>query len=368
MNCEYYRDLIFQKLDGEISPEDESSLKAHLDECEQCKIDYLELSQIENILQEQKMLDMPEGFSEALINKIRGGSKKKKKFIKPYFTIAAACVLLVVALCSNAFDTLLSGDKGLQDNSAPSTIENQTNSQKQLIGDFSLNDEKDSNQKGSDTNQTQQSKDSEPQQDNEDLKDSSGPEQSGATYYHRSIPESENQQTGDTKQAQTEKNAQPNESATNDAPDNASDALNSNTSGNIASSGGGGSSGASEPSGVQEENTGTEPQTPANGINLQGEDDNYDTIGAPQSSNSFAPAPDNPQSSYYAVASFSISSGEVDVVLNHFANVQIEPLVFEFSKEEFKNLCTWLDEKGLSYQVELSNENSETVLVLITAK
>jgi len=111
--CERYIDLIFSKIDGEISPEDNAELSEHLLKCPECRAEYDALMRLEYTLQNIPKYEVPETFASAVTDKIRVNPKgKKKRGYKPYFSLAAACVVIVVMLCFYVFDGRLDdGDK-----------------------------------------------------------------------------------------------------------------------------------------------------------------------------------------------------------------------------------------------------------------
>jgi hypothetical protein len=139
VSCEFYKELIFKKLDNYINDDEEKLLLEHLKMCGECQSDYTKLHEIEDILQQQDMIDVPESFSGAVIDRIKH-PVKKRFFFKPVFTVAAACIILVIAFYSHAFETLLSGGNIVQKQNTQTqySLSGDADKEKQNVSDAQL--------------------------------------------------------------------------------------------------------------------------------------------------------------------------------------------------------------------------------------
>lgn len=99
MACDSKIDLIFKKIDGEITPEEDKLLSAHLRECDDCRCDYEKLTKIENVLLSIPEREIPKTFKTAVADKLRVNPKNKRRFgFRPLFTGLAACIVLALVV------------------------------------------------------------------------------------------------------------------------------------------------------------------------------------------------------------------------------------------------------------------------------
>ncbi|MBR2743534.1 MAG: zf-HC2 domain-containing protein [Clostridia bacterium] len=116
MACEDFITLIFKKIDGEISPEEDARLTEHMNGCETCREEFSELSALEETLLSLPEYDVPPSFAAEVTKKLRTqGAKIHKPRFKPYFSIAAACIVLVVVLFYNMIDGTLYKKNSIED-------------------------------------------------------------------------------------------------------------------------------------------------------------------------------------------------------------------------------------------------------------
>jgi len=95
MNCNEIRELISSMLDHELSAEDSAVVTEHLAECPECMRVFEAFHAISVSLEELE--DVPEGFTEAVMHKIKNPAPVKKR--RPgYLRLAglAACLALVI--------------------------------------------------------------------------------------------------------------------------------------------------------------------------------------------------------------------------------------------------------------------------------
>lgn len=103
-SCERFIDLICQSLDGSLALEDQQALQQHLEECPECRQLSQELSEIRLELHSWEEQEVPEGFAEGVMSRIRAEEQKPK--IVPIwkhsqfkmFGSIAACALICVGI------------------------------------------------------------------------------------------------------------------------------------------------------------------------------------------------------------------------------------------------------------------------------
>lgn len=67
-DCKYYESLINKRLDGDISPEENSDLNNHLAVCDPCRDELVSFEIVRSLLDQTstEQVDVPEGFFEAM--------------------------------------------------------------------------------------------------------------------------------------------------------------------------------------------------------------------------------------------------------------------------------------------------------------
>lgn len=103
MNCDSYLELLSARLDGELTETEERELEAHLGSCPACRAAEAQLAALRTAFAGLKELPAPEGFAQAVMERVRGAGPHKMVplFRRPLFkTLAglAACGLLAVGL------------------------------------------------------------------------------------------------------------------------------------------------------------------------------------------------------------------------------------------------------------------------------
>lgn len=126
MTCNEIRELISSMLDHELSPEDSAVVTEHLAECPECMRVFEAFHAISLSLEELE--DVPEGFTEAVMHRIKSPAPIKKR--RPvYLRIAslAACVAIILFTSSQFVTTHLhSDDRLIQDTAQYARIAHQT--------------------------------------------------------------------------------------------------------------------------------------------------------------------------------------------------------------------------------------------------
>ena len=108
MDHAYYEELIGAAADGELSPEEEAALRAHLEQCESCRAFYQAVRAVSGTLAADEPA-LPENFTENVMRAVRAQAAapseqpKKKGLIIPmrvknFATVAAAILILVGGL------------------------------------------------------------------------------------------------------------------------------------------------------------------------------------------------------------------------------------------------------------------------------
>ena len=110
MNCEYFRELISARLDGELSHEEEQRLTEHLAGCPSCREIAERLAELKDTIGMEKPEAMPIKLEKAILdNTVRKPIRKSslKKFAGGYYRIpkglAWAALVLFILLAVNSF-------------------------------------------------------------------------------------------------------------------------------------------------------------------------------------------------------------------------------------------------------------------------
>ena len=103
--CDRVLTLLNEYIDGELNADDAEFVRAHIEDCADCKKAYLELLEIEKLFDEASK-EVPDGFLDSVMAKISDEKKKtvKTKKVIPHFAfkfggvaLAAAVMLTVIA-------------------------------------------------------------------------------------------------------------------------------------------------------------------------------------------------------------------------------------------------------------------------------
>ncbi|MGO5023768.1 anti-sigma factor family protein [Lawsonibacter sp. LCP25S3_G6] len=103
MACQHYYELISQRLDGELTWEEEQELESHLADCPSCRALAEQLSGLHEDFSALEEIPAPEGFAQGVMDRIRMEETKKviPLFRRPQFKAAAglaACLVLCAGL------------------------------------------------------------------------------------------------------------------------------------------------------------------------------------------------------------------------------------------------------------------------------
>ena len=103
MSCSEYLELISLYFDNEIDIDDEQRLFDHIEKCPKCKQEFEDMKNILGTLKDTPMIDLPDGFHDELIDKLRDtkiveiSSKfNQRKVWKKYTALAASFVAIFV--------------------------------------------------------------------------------------------------------------------------------------------------------------------------------------------------------------------------------------------------------------------------------
>lgn len=109
-DCKKFQDLISQKLDGELSEQEELELDAHLGSCPSCRT-LLEI--YSSVFTDEELIEPPSALSENVMSQIRAQKKNTSKnrhiFIR-YAAGIAACIALAIFAAPRLFTGSKSDD------------------------------------------------------------------------------------------------------------------------------------------------------------------------------------------------------------------------------------------------------------------
>ncbi len=121
MNCDECKEKLSLYIDGMLSEEEEKAIVAHLDLCETCHEEYKTLTGIISLLKSSKEVELPKGFHENLIRRMKQEQKvrpiKTKRF-KWEYPAGLVATLLVGFM---AFGGHFTGNKSSATSEAPMT-------------------------------------------------------------------------------------------------------------------------------------------------------------------------------------------------------------------------------------------------------
>lgn len=111
VKCEKLLEMISPYLDGELQEEEKEEFLAHLEQCPQCKKEVEELEQLLHDFSEIPEVELPDGFHEELMAKIKDSvvvpiSIQKKKNTPWRKIIAVAAVFAIVVLAGGGIQEL----------------------------------------------------------------------------------------------------------------------------------------------------------------------------------------------------------------------------------------------------------------------
>lgn len=103
--CAYYLELISQSVDGQLPQAAHQSLMEHLERCPDCRVLYQQLLEIHNELSSWNEQDVPAGFAQGVMARIRGLDPHNNKTLpfwkgRQFKTLGAiaACAMLCLGL------------------------------------------------------------------------------------------------------------------------------------------------------------------------------------------------------------------------------------------------------------------------------
>ncbi len=103
--CESYLELISAQLDGELTADERARLTEHLASCEACRTYMADLAAIRAVLSEAEEADMPAGFTEGVMRRVRESSPRSKKpsVLRRFAPLAACAAVFAVVFAANGF-------------------------------------------------------------------------------------------------------------------------------------------------------------------------------------------------------------------------------------------------------------------------
>lgn len=120
MDCKQFEEKIDDYLDQFLSPEEVVEMERHLEECEKCQHNYREIKNMVSALRLIDIEELPENFSENVVNQIKNRKKRNKmKRFLPYAAVFIVGVLITSVLFNSPFSNFyMSKDTSLSEESA----------------------------------------------------------------------------------------------------------------------------------------------------------------------------------------------------------------------------------------------------------
>lgn len=119
-NCEKMINVLNEYIDGELTPEEYSTVQAHIESCPACKKEYEELRMIKKLF-----YDVQEEAPQELLNNVmtavrtqKTNTQKRKKLTKKIATIAVAATIVLTVSVSPLMFALINGGASSFDNSS----------------------------------------------------------------------------------------------------------------------------------------------------------------------------------------------------------------------------------------------------------
>lgn len=101
VDCDRYMELLSAQLDGALTESEERELEAHLSSCPACRAVRKQLAALQPAFAELEDIPAPEGFTQGVMDRVRGAGKTAPLFRRPRFKVLAglaACAALAVGL------------------------------------------------------------------------------------------------------------------------------------------------------------------------------------------------------------------------------------------------------------------------------
>lgn len=117
-SCEKIQEMISSMLDGELSAADETLVREHIAQCEECAAMYEDFLALSNELNKE-LSEVPASLHSRIMKGVRTSNKPKKPFLismRPYIG-AAACLVIVAGVVLAAQGGRLGADMALVSNS-----------------------------------------------------------------------------------------------------------------------------------------------------------------------------------------------------------------------------------------------------------
>ena len=74
-----YNDLMVEALYGEIAPEDQRRLEAHLDDCEACAQEFAELQDTLDVMAQRERTELPEAYWDSYCRRLEERRAKRER-------------------------------------------------------------------------------------------------------------------------------------------------------------------------------------------------------------------------------------------------------------------------------------------------
>lgn len=116
MSCEKYLDLISARLDGELPPQEQAELDAHLQTCPACRAIAKDLEGLHTALTELGEVDAPAELSQTVLSKIKTEQQAGRRRVIRTVASLVACLALCVGVLRISDATYSDLTRGTDDN------------------------------------------------------------------------------------------------------------------------------------------------------------------------------------------------------------------------------------------------------------
>ena len=122
--CESYLELISAHLDGALADDERARLTGHLASCEACRAYMAELAAIRAALSNEEDVDVPDGFADGVMQRVRESAQRPKKqsALRRFAPLAACAALLAVVFAGGIGFGGASGGTMAGDAAAPESM------------------------------------------------------------------------------------------------------------------------------------------------------------------------------------------------------------------------------------------------------
>lgn len=128
--CESYMEMISAHLDGALADDERARMTDHLASCEACRNYMMELAAIRAALSDAEDVDVPDGFAEGVMQRVRESVQRPKKqnLLRRFAPLAACAAVLAVIFAGGigfggASGGTMAGDAAAPESAAVTTAD-----------------------------------------------------------------------------------------------------------------------------------------------------------------------------------------------------------------------------------------------------